>query len=412
MGSIDRSYQLLAARYVGKQVARLSREMSGAQKAKGVERVHQARVASRRLRAALRMFRGCFPGRKPRRWRKEIGRLTKGLGPARDADVQIEFVREFMLSLEDRPCRPGVRRLLVRLRQQRKALQPKVVKAVDRTVASGVLRDMAAAAKAFQSLLEGRDVSIWSPFVFLRAERLILRRLEKVLTLQDCLADPAEVQRHHEMRIATKRLRYTMEICKPIYEGRLDEFVDEAKAVQTLLGEIHDCDVWMGMLPAFMEAERSRTLAYYGTARPFHRLAIGLEHLREERRQQRYARFAELTEHWQDLSRRGVWDRLAGMVVSCVQQSVRSEPPAEPPAEATPEPCDEATPEAPEAEIQQKLDEPPPAPRPEPPPPEPPAADLPVPDAAGPTEPPAPAERIEPPQDTSQPADTPSDAAP
>ena len=64
-----------------------------------IEYVHRARVASRRLRAALAMFRDGFDAQTWKRWRKQVQRLTGGLGEARDKDVQIEFVRGVLAGL-------------------------------------------------------------------------------------------------------------------------------------------------------------------------------------------------------------------------------------------------------------------------------------------------------------------------
>jgi len=131
---------------------------------------------------------------------------------------------------------------------------------------------------------------------------------------EDCLGDPQDQRQHHAMRIAAKRLRYTMEICSPVYEGRLDEFIRAVKGVQSLLGDIHDCDVWVENLAAFMEEERERTLAYYGHNRPFHRLELGLEYLRQERQVHRDEVFRQLVEHWQELNQAAFWERLVRTV--------------------------------------------------------------------------------------------------
>ena len=56
--------------------------------------------------------------------------------------------------------------------------------------------------------------------------------------------------------LAAKRLRYTLEICQPVYQGRLDPFVKAVKQLQSLLGDIHDCDVWVADLDTFLEEER------------------------------------------------------------------------------------------------------------------------------------------------------------
>ena len=90
---------------------------------------------------------------------------------------------------------------------------------------------------------------IRTPEALARTSRHVLRRLDNLLQRQGALASPDDRERHHAMRIAAKRLRYTMEICRPMYPGRLDEPVEAVKRVQTLLGEIHDCDVWLNIRP-------------------------------------------------------------------------------------------------------------------------------------------------------------------
>ena len=61
--------------------------------AEDIEVIHETRVAVRRLRTALRMFRAHVSGRFATE-RAELGRLADALGLARDADVFVEFLRE------------------------------------------------------------------------------------------------------------------------------------------------------------------------------------------------------------------------------------------------------------------------------------------------------------------------------
>ena len=61
-----------------------------------VERVHDMRVASRRLRAALEVFRPCFPRKRHRRALKRVKELADALGERRDRDVSIEFLTGFL----------------------------------------------------------------------------------------------------------------------------------------------------------------------------------------------------------------------------------------------------------------------------------------------------------------------------
>lgn len=57
-----------------------------------VERVHDMRVATRRLRAALEVFEECFPRKRHRKALKKVKALADALGERRDADVEIEFL--------------------------------------------------------------------------------------------------------------------------------------------------------------------------------------------------------------------------------------------------------------------------------------------------------------------------------
>ena len=327
---MDGSYQLLAARYVRKQTRQLLKQLDGARDSSDIEYVHQARVASRRLRAGLRVFPECFPRKKVKRWRKKVRRLTQGLGPARDKDVQAEFVRGVLSDVSDKAYRPGIARLLLRLGQSRQELQPDVVRAVDRFKASGVGGQMLAAAEKMRARFKKRHLSVQSPFVFSQAREHICDRLNELIGYEDCLGEPEDLEQHHAMRIAAKRLRYTMEIYQPVYEGRLDGFLKAMKGLQTLLGDIHDCDVWVEHLETFLREERERTVVYYGNARPLRTLKVGLEYLQEERRSRRRELFGQLGQYWQEFDQGGLWEELV--------QTVRSprEPPGDPerPAEA------------------------------------------------------------------------------
>jgi len=116
------------------------------------------------------------------------------------------------------------------------------------------------------------------------------------------------------MRIAAKRLRYTLEICRGVWPGELDGIIKAVKAHQTLLGDIHDCDVWVDYLDGFKEAEYRRTVEFYGHAGHYHRLKGGIEYLQENRRQRRRELFEGLNDHWHRLDQDRLWTRLLGLI--------------------------------------------------------------------------------------------------
>lgn len=70
-----------------------------------IERVHDMRVASRRLRAALEVFAPCFPKREHKLCLTEVKRLADALGERRDPDVALAAIRKLAKKMEpgDRP---------------------------------------------------------------------------------------------------------------------------------------------------------------------------------------------------------------------------------------------------------------------------------------------------------------------
>jgi CHAD domain-containing protein len=84
------------------------------------ERVHDMRVATRRLRAALEIFAPCFPKDDYKPLLKEVKALADALGERRDPDVQVEALEKLAEGLIEADRR-GVKGLIaeIRERQQR-----------------------------------------------------------------------------------------------------------------------------------------------------------------------------------------------------------------------------------------------------------------------------------------------------
>jgi CHAD domain-containing protein len=80
-----------------------------------IERVHDMRVATRRLRAVLEIFAPCFPAKAHRAALKEVKALADALGERRDPDVQIEHLETYAEAAPTQD-RPGVDVIVSRLR--------------------------------------------------------------------------------------------------------------------------------------------------------------------------------------------------------------------------------------------------------------------------------------------------------
>ncbi|MEW6582905.1 MAG: CHAD domain-containing protein [Actinomycetota bacterium] len=80
------------------------------------------------------------------------------------------------------------------------------------------------------------------------ARRILAVRIDEVFEHDRAVRDPAHVTELHDTRICFKRLRYLLEIFGIAFRADLEPFLEEVKAMQDLLGDIHDRDVQVPML--------------------------------------------------------------------------------------------------------------------------------------------------------------------
>ncbi|MDX6560729.1 MAG: hypothetical protein QOD65_543 [Gaiellales bacterium] len=89
------------------------------------------------------------------------------------------------------------------------------------------------------------------------AHRIAAQRVADLLQFDEAVRDPANVRELHDLRIAAKRLRYTLEVLGDALGPSAAIAEEEAKALQDVLGEVHDCDV----LGPRLERELARLVA-------------------------------------------------------------------------------------------------------------------------------------------------------
>ena len=114
------SFRDAAAVTVEVRAAELFGHSDGVLDTGDIERVHDMRVATRRLRAALEIFEPCFPKKEFKQALKDVKALADALGERRDPDVHIAELERIRRSLT-REDGPGVRSLEEELRAQQSA---------------------------------------------------------------------------------------------------------------------------------------------------------------------------------------------------------------------------------------------------------------------------------------------------
>lgn len=316
----DSNTQNFAFQILLKQVDVMLTEVEGVHIAEDIESIHRMRVASRRLRNALQVFQNFFPSKKFQGWTNALRHITKSLGAARDLDVQLATVEQFLQNTEPK-YRLGARRLRIRLLQKRRRVQKKVQRNMAEAIKSNHFIEMH---KAFSQATNPVEQISWYitknthaetslpafPDLYARAESAILHRLKKFLSYDTAIIDATNIKELHAMRIQAKWLRYTLETFGVLYPDGLSDAFIAAKSTQEYLGQIHDCDVWAEFLPNFIKREDKRTQRYYGTDAPFHFIKPGMEAFARDRAECRTALFEEFLTQWAIWQKESFWEKV------------------------------------------------------------------------------------------------------
>jgi CHAD domain-containing protein len=303
---------IFGASFMLDQLNNLQNENDGALIGEDIEYIHRMRVASRRLRNAMTCFKDCLPAKKVKTWGDEIRRITHSLGAARDLDIQIACINHLYNDQLDAKIKPGYQRILLRLEQKRSLVQQKVTKSLTRLQKDQTLSKMQS--YFIKLTTQTENAYLYTPSLYERAFKNIHTSLEDFLSYQEAVQIPENIKQLHAMRIAGKQLRYSLEIFSPIYDTALVPYITIMKDLQDLLGNIHDDDVWVAWLPKFIEEEQERIQDYFGNTRPLKRLLTGINHLIENRQQDRDETYNTFLLTWETLLQENGWESLKAII--------------------------------------------------------------------------------------------------
>jgi CHAD domain-containing protein len=108
-------YAAAAVKIIRVRVRELIDHAGGVLDVNDIERVHDMRVATRRLRAVLEIFEPCFPRGELKAALRQVRALADALGERRDRDVAIAALEDVAASMPG-PDRTGIETLIATLR--------------------------------------------------------------------------------------------------------------------------------------------------------------------------------------------------------------------------------------------------------------------------------------------------------
>jgi len=196
------------------------------------EYIHQMRVATRRLRAALRLFAPVLPERLAESLRMPLAALMTHLGRARDLDVLLsEIANPVLDALPNEPRLPALASDITNRRYAARA------EALALLAAPDYGRTLLAALESLHPKPAADTAVI--PLQSFAAERLRrLRRKLRRLAAAAQLEDPASL---HALRIGVKRLRYALEFFAPLApDGTFARVLQRLAVAQDTLGQLND----------------------------------------------------------------------------------------------------------------------------------------------------------------------------
>jgi triphosphatase len=232
-------------------LARMIARDPGTRSGEDPEDLHAMRVATRRLRAAWRVFGDAYRPRRTRKLQRSLRDVARLLGVVRDLDVLIEAGERYAATLA-KPGRAAIRPLFDSWRRDRDEARKALVAELDSDgyrqfvddFGAFVMDDQAAVARVPADephlVRDTAPAQIWSAYHAVRAYESVLRW--------------ADIETLHALRIDAKRLRYSVEFFRETLGPEGNDLIARIVGLQDHLGLLHDADVAAGLTRQFLLA--------------------------------------------------------------------------------------------------------------------------------------------------------------
>lgn len=279
------------------------------------EGVHDMRVASRRLRSALRDFADLLGGKGVSQ--RRLKAVADALGEVRDQDVAIALL-EKIRTKGGEEVSAGIEQLIRERDAVRARARERLREAIAETPLAEMREKLLAQLEKAGGPSSARDARkrggrARRAVSFREAGREVVKqRVTELRGLSDSLHHPFEIEPLHDMRIAAKRLRYALELFAACWGSGLSSCARELSELQGALGDLRDCDVWIADLGAMLDRQRGRKAGESAeSAAQARRAAIWLlRHFTKERGKH----FRRALARWHKWETGGFFERLSALL--------------------------------------------------------------------------------------------------
>ncbi len=235
--------------------ARMLEREGGTRNGEDMEDLHRMRVATRRMRAAWRLFGDAYKLKAERRYVRELRVVASSLGAVRDLDVLLENLAAYVAA---HPAEEGeaLQPLAAAWQEQREAARRRMVAMLDSAAYRHFVDDYLAFVETDGAA--ARPVEATAPSrVRDTATSRVWGAYEQVRAYDATLAW-ADVATIHQLRIASKRLRYALEFFREVLGPEAGPLIERVTRLQDHLGLLNDADVAARLAREFLVASAAR----------------------------------------------------------------------------------------------------------------------------------------------------------
>ena len=232
------------------QLQRFQEQLPGVRRDIDTEFVHQARVGTRRMRSALRLFQDAVPDNTGAYLAGELKWLGGMFGTVRDLDVFFLNLSRFEGQIRHFP---GTQKKALEnwiekhrrapLKVFQEALESTRYRNLERRLTQFLERALPARPRAPLAVKPVRAI----------APAIINEKLEAVIAQGHKVLAQPKLKQFHLLRIQMKKLRYATEFMAPAYDGGLDPFIERTVEIQDCLGELQDTVFTRGFVESVLD---------------------------------------------------------------------------------------------------------------------------------------------------------------
>ncbi|MCB9459183.1 MAG: CHAD domain-containing protein [Anaerolineaceae bacterium] len=209
----------------------------GSRAGEDIECVHDMRVATRRMRSVLNMFSDYFKVGAIAAHVEGLRQTAKALGHVRDLDVMIADLQDYTVSHED--IAEPISGIINRLEKKRDQAREDLIQWLDsknyKRFVNGYINFLTEPGKGVIG-----PKSRAEPHQVRHIAALMIHEALAAVRAYEVVLEDADYDTMHALRVAFKRLRYTVDSFTDVLGTGASTFVDQLKDVQDYLGRMND----------------------------------------------------------------------------------------------------------------------------------------------------------------------------